>query len=42
MILEPINTCMYLTLKRTLTNHVDQNQKQKSAGLHYLLEIPEK
>ena len=35
MILEPINTYMYLTLKRTLANHVDQIQKQKSACLHY-------
>ena len=40
MILEPINT--QHTLQRTLTNQVNQNQKQESAGLHYLLEIPEK
>ena len=44
MISESINT--QRTLKRTLANRVDQNQKQKSAesdqGLHYLLKIPEK
>ena len=43
MISEPINT--YRTLKRTLANRVDQNQKQKSVesdhGRYYLLKIPD-
>ena len=42
MILELINTYTYFTLKRTLANHVDQIQKQKSGSLHYLLAILEK
>ena len=43
MISDSINT--QRTLKRTLANRVDQNQKQKGAEsdqvLHYLLTLPE-